>query len=447
METGSDQVVIAVVDTGVDVGHEDLAAKIWHNSGEIPSNGIDDDLNGFIDDWEGWNFVNDSPSFQDQFGHGTHVAGIAAGSANNSLGISGVCWSCKIMVLKGLNNNGLGTSRDLSDAIIYAADNHANIVNNSWGGPYAQLIDDAVEYAADSGLLVVSASGNNSNQNSIYPAKLEDSMSVGASNHNDSKLSMSNFGSSLDIFAPGKDILSTLPTTVTDVCIENGGDGYAKCTGTSMATPVVSGAAGIIMSNDPSLTNHQVRFMLDLGADQVGLNGGGRLNVYSALNYPSNFTGYTVTGHVYDDQLNPIANTEVMLGGDGRKHIFTDANGYYEFNHLQQRYYLFRVPNPPSGLTFTDVEYDPVNSDLIVDLYPDGINPPSSTPTSTPTSTPGIPGDANGDGVVNVQDFIILSNSFGLSEGESGYDDRADFVDDNTINVQDFIILSNNFGN
>src|SRR6185369_7783276 len=154
-------VVVAVVDTGIDFTHPDLAGNIFTNPKEIPGNGIDDDHNGYVDDYQGWNFVASNNSPIDDHGHGTHVAGTIAASGNNGIGVIGVAWQAKVMPLKGLSSTGSGWDSDLAHAIIYAADNGADVISNSWGGfGQSQTEADAVAYAYSLGAVVVAAAGN-----------------------------------------------------------------------------------------------------------------------------------------------------------------------------------------------------------------------------------------------------------------------------------------------
>jgi len=166
--TGSDSVVIAVVDTGLDYNHPDIAGRVWTNSGEIPGNGIDDDGNGFIDDVRGWDFAYGDNDPMDGYGHGTHVSGTIAAATNNGLGVAGITWAGKILPVKGLDDSGSGYDSTLALAMRYAADNGADVMNNSWGGSgVSQTIQDAVDYAYALGCIVVAAAGN-SNSDAKY---------------------------------------------------------------------------------------------------------------------------------------------------------------------------------------------------------------------------------------------------------------------------------------
>ena len=232
--TGGQDVVVAVLDTGIDYNHPDLAAYIWVNTGEIPGNGIDDDHNGYIDDSVGWNFVNNNNNPMDDNGHGTHVSGMIGGAGNNGIGVVGVNWRVKLMPLKWLDASGSGTSANAIKAINYAAGKKVRITSNSWGGvSKSKAMQDAIK---NSGALFVAAAGNNGSSTVMYPAAysvdLNNVLAVAATDQDDRLASFSNFGSWVHLAAPGVDTFSTYV---------NGG--YATLSGTSMATPHTSGAA------------------------------------------------------------------------------------------------------------------------------------------------------------------------------------------------------------
>ncbi|HWQ62980.1 MAG TPA: S8 family serine peptidase [Methanospirillum sp.] len=279
--TGSSSVIIAVVDTGVDYTHSDLAANIWTNSGEIPNNGIDDDGNGYIDDVRGWNFVSNNNNPMDDHGHGTHCAGTIAAVGNNNIGITGVCWNAKIMPLKFLDSSGNGRVSDAISAILYANKMGAQVISNSWGGTqYTQALKDAID--ASSAVVVCAAgnSGQNSDTNPQYPAAMSSSniISVAATDSKDNLASFSNYGpSSVDLAAPGVTIYSTYKNNQ-----------YQYLSGTSMATPFVSGVAGLLKAANPSMSKNQIRDRILSTVDKLSsLSGkvatGGRLNAASAV--------------------------------------------------------------------------------------------------------------------------------------------------------------------
>jgi subtilisin family serine protease len=218
--TGNSNVVVAVLDSGVDYNHPDLAANIWKNQAEITGTpGVDDDSNGKIDDARGWDFVDDDNDPMDSDDHGTHVAGTIAAEGNNSAGITGVVWTAQIMPLRFLDALGSGTVADAIEAIDYAIDNGAKIINASYGSyTFSPLERDAIATARDAGILFVAAAGNdnwnNDSATKHYPSSydLANIIAVAATDQSDARASFSNYGvTSVDVAAPGKFILSARP--------------------------------------------------------------------------------------------------------------------------------------------------------------------------------------------------------------------------------------------
>ena len=258
ISTGSSDIVVAIIDTGVDYTHPDLAQNIWSNPGEIPGNGVDDDANGYIDDIHGINAITRSSDPMDDNSHGTHVAGTIGAVGNNALGVAGVNWQVKIMGLKFLNRDGAGSLSDAIDAIDYmVAMKHRGVnirvANNSWGGGgYSSLLEGAIVRARDAGIIFAAAAGNESNDNDAspsYPASYEvdNIVAVAAIDNARNLASFSNYGAlSVGIAAPGVGILSTTP-----------GNRYASYSGTSMATPHVSGALALLFASEPALSYTQ----------------------------------------------------------------------------------------------------------------------------------------------------------------------------------------------
>ncbi len=289
--TGSGNVVVAVIDTGVDYTHEDLRANMWINSGEIPGNGIDDDGNGYVDDVYGYDFVNNDGDPFDDFGHGTHVAGIIAAAGNDGVGIAGVNWSAKIMALKFLDAYGYGSISDAVYAIHYATIMGAKVMNNSWGGGgYSQALYDAIAEANTAGALFVAAAGNgytNTDLYTFYPAGYDvpNVVVVTSTDHNDNKPAWSNYGATtVDLAAPGVDILSTVPRGPCPLCDSTG---YSHLSGTSMATPHVAGVAALLLSQNnlsPAELKQRLMDSVDLHPSLTGLTvSGGRLNAEHAV--------------------------------------------------------------------------------------------------------------------------------------------------------------------
>ncbi len=287
-QTGSRDVIVAIIDTGVDYTHPDLAANMWRNPGESgegrESNGVDDDGNGFVDDVFGWDFAGNDSDPKDDNGHGTHVAGTIAASGDNEIGVVGVNWQASVMALKFLSGNGSGSADDAIEAILYAASNGARVLNNSWGGGgFSRALQEAIEFARDQNALFVAAAGNDGRDNDAlptYPASYDvaNVIAVAASDRNDRLASFSNFGAtSVDLAAPGADILSTMPN-----------DSYRSLNGTSMATPHVSGVAALVWAQNADLGYRQVAVRVVGAADPVpAFEGttwsGGRLNAAAAL--------------------------------------------------------------------------------------------------------------------------------------------------------------------
>jgi serine protease len=296
LDTGSSSVVVAVIDTGVDFSHPDLAAQQWVNQGENcgsadpaavcnqRTNGVDDDADGYVDDWHGWDYVSNDNNPFDDHDHGTHVSGTIGAVGNNGIGVAGVNWNVKIMALKFLNSSGSGDTAGAISATLYAADHGARVASNSWGGgPFDQGLLNAIEYGASKGMLFVAAAGNdgaNNDTTATYPASYDSPavVAVAATDSNDTLASFSNYGAStVDLAAPGVGILSTTP-----------GNTYSTFSGTSMATPHVSGAAALVEAHFAGATLYGTKALLMSSVDQKSsLAGrvvtGGRLNVLNAL--------------------------------------------------------------------------------------------------------------------------------------------------------------------
>jgi PKD repeat protein len=291
--TGSTDVVVAVVDTGIDYTHPDLVANMWTNPGEVPGNGIDDDGNGYVDDVHGYDFRNRDGNPFDDSGHGTHVAGTIAAAGDNGIGVVGVSWRARLMAVKFLGATGGGTTADAIRAITYAVDMGAVVINNSWGGgPYSQALLDAIRTTDAAGVLFVASAGNANSDNEIlptYPASyaVENLIAVAATDHADARASFSSWGaSSVHLAAPGVAILSTVPAVGTVGIADP--SRYHLLDGTSMAAPHVSGAAALLLSHLPGLGGREIKRRLMAGTDPIasmaGLTvTGGRLNIANLL--------------------------------------------------------------------------------------------------------------------------------------------------------------------
>lgn len=297
IEKGSSTVAIAIVDNGIDMTHVDLASNVWNNPGEIGldaqghdkrSNGIDDDNDGYIDDYQGWDFAGASTgSAQDNDpnggNHGVHVAGIAAAVTNNAVGVAGVANGCRIMVVKVAYDQDPGTLPFGFQGITYAADRGAKIINCSWGGGSASTTEqEVIAYATRKGSLVVCAAGNNSSDAMFYPASYPHVLSVTGSGSNDQPDPFyANFGPRVDVVAPGSNIMSTYM-----------GGTYQAESGTSMASPCASGVAALVASHFPTLSPDQIAARVRVTSDPIDnllyytyqkKFGYGRVNAYRAV--------------------------------------------------------------------------------------------------------------------------------------------------------------------
>lgn len=278
--------IVAVIDTGMDGQHE-LFKKtnaLWVNPKEIPGNGVDDDQNGYIDDINGWNFINNSAAFNDDEGHGTHVAGIVVGASLDVFSASLDQAKIRIMPLKFLDAQGAGATSNAVKAIYYAVNNGAKVINNSWGGPgYSASLLEALSYAYNNHVLIVSAAGNSTKNNDsteMYPANynVPSNISIAATSDTDRLASFSNYGvQSVHVSSPGVYIYSTLP-----------GNMFGSMSGTSMAAPFVSGIAALALREAPALTGYQLKSLIISTAVPVNslagkVQSGGRVDAYSLI--------------------------------------------------------------------------------------------------------------------------------------------------------------------
>jgi len=279
--TGTQTVVIAVVDSGIDLTHPDLQANLWTNPGEIAGNSIDDDNNGYVDDVRGWNFVNGTNNVYDGNGHGTQVAGVAAAVTNNTLNIAGVCWNCKIMPVRVMADSGVSNYSDIALGVEYAADKGAKVINLSLGGySYSNALRDAIDYAVnEKNAVVVGGAGNDNISTPFYPAAYENVLAVAGTTNMDTKATFSDYGTWVDISAPAVEIATTYL----------GGD-WGSANGTSLATPFVAGVAALIRSQRPDWSAALVRNQVLQTADNIdalnptyaGQLGVGRVNAARA---------------------------------------------------------------------------------------------------------------------------------------------------------------------
>jgi thermitase len=305
--TGSGSINIAILDTGVDQDHPDLAAKLISNKNFTTSTTVDD-----------------------IHGHGTHVAGIAAAMTNNGIGVAGLGYSSTIMNVKVLGDNGSGYYSWIAGGIAWAADNGAEIINMSLGGSSSSsALEDAINYAWGKGVVVVAAAGNNGNSMPFYPAYYTNCIAVAGTDSLDRLAGWSNYGDWVDVAAPGVNIVSTYLSAT------NGG--YNVMSGTSMASPHVAGLAALVLSvasdtNGNGRLNDEVRACIEANCDDIGISGigSGRINAFEAVvgeaTMPKPATG-SIAGKVTDDaDSSPIAGATVS---DGIRTALTDTNGQY----------------------------------------------------------------------------------------------------------------------
>jgi len=285
---GNSNVVLAMVDDAVLLSHQDLTSKIWINPGEIPLNGIDDDGNGYVDDVNGWdaadNDNNPNPfnPTNSSFTHGTHCAGISAAATNSGVGISSIGFNTTIMPVKIATS----ASQSLTGAFLgvqYAIANNADVISMSWGGgAFSQTYQALFDQAYIQGIVCIAAAGNSNTTIPMYPASYNHVISVGATDINDSRATFSNYGATIDVMAPGVGIYSSLAGS---------NSSYGNLSGTSMACPLVSGLAALMLSYDPSLSPDDLETCLKSSCDNIdtqnpsyiGMIGAGRVNAFNAL--------------------------------------------------------------------------------------------------------------------------------------------------------------------
>ena len=293
IETGSENVIVAIMDSGTKLDHPDLDGRIWVNKNET-KNGRDDDGNGFTDDVYGWNFAYENSNVKDDGGHGTNISGTIGASTNNLIGFAGIDQHCKLMICKNLDDENLGEYSWWSASLYYAANNGAKIINMSEGGyDYSKTLNTAIDYAYDAGCLIVASMMNKNNDDKYYPASFKNVLAVGATDTDDRRCRQftwgggSNWGKHISVVAPGNRIYGL------DYKDSYNYDVYWS--GTSQATAYVSGLAALLLSQDPARTNKDLKEVITSTAvDQVGdpredspgwdeYYGYGRIDIYAAL--------------------------------------------------------------------------------------------------------------------------------------------------------------------
>ena len=309
--TGSEDIIIAIIDTGVDWDHPDLAANIWNNEDEIAGNGIDDDNNGYIDDIRGWDFggtdgTPDNNPEEDDPTHGTEVAGFASAVTNNGIGIAGIGYRCKLMAVKVSQAN-LGRTNIVygPEGIAYAAEKGAKVINCSWGGaPYSNYLQSVINYATSLGALVISSADNDNSNEPTYPSSYYNVLSVGGIDSNNVKYNASNYGATVDLVAPATGGMYTTQQNDTYITGKSG---------TSYSSPIVAGIAGLVFSEFDNYTPQQIAEQIRVNTDDIydvsdnsGYKyqlGSGKANAYKAV---SNHNSISIRAEdfVYTDLSN-----------------------------------------------------------------------------------------------------------------------------------------------
>lgn len=382
LTTGSTNVIVAVIDTGIRYTHQDLASQMWVNPGEIPGNQIDDDGNGVVDDVYGINAVADNGDPMDDGDHGSHVSGTIGAAANNGHPHVGVTWNVQLMACKFLNNQGFGATSDAIECIDYAVNMGAKILNNSWGGgPFSFALFAAIDRARRADVLFVAAAGNSGEDGDLiphYPANynLDNIISVAALDRSDNLATFSNFGrTTVDLGAPGVSIFS---------CTSGSDADYQEFDGTSMAAPHVSGVAALVMSHFPGAPMSEVRDRILFSVVPVNaLNNrtvtGGRANAYNAL---------TITGGPnLSLAVNPPSGSAILAGANTP--IFVRVTSLFGVRDAT-------VTGTVSGLTNLNLTFanDGTAPDAIAtdDTYTANLSAPGTTGTLMLTIVASAPG-------------------------------------------------------
>jgi len=293
--TGSEDVIVGIMDSGVKLDHPDLAGRIWINPKEV-RNGIDDDNNGYIDDIYGWNFAYENSNVSDDGGHGTNIAGTIGANTNNVIGYAGVDHKCKLMICKNLDNDNLGEYSWWASSLYYAANNGARIINMSEGGyDYSKTLKTAVDYASNMGAIVIASMMNKNNGDNYYPASFKNVLAVGATDSDDGRCRQftwgggSNWGKHISVVAPGNRIYG--------LDYKDNFNYEVYWSGTSQATAYVSGLASLLLGQNRSRTSNDIwKIIISTAVDRIGdpredsegwdeYYGYGRIDMYAALSF------------------------------------------------------------------------------------------------------------------------------------------------------------------
>jgi subtilisin family serine protease len=332
--TGSAEVVVAVIDTGVDYAHRDIDGNMWINEAELNgTSGVDDDYNGYVDDIYGYDFFNRDGDPMDDRGHGTHCAGIIAAETDNEQDIAGVCWQTRIMAVKFLGSGGSGSTSDAVKSFYYAVANGADICSNSWGGgSYSETLEEALDYAASQGVILVASAGNDYSNYPKYPANYGPMIAVAATDSNDNKPAFSNYGSWVDLAAPGVDVLS-LRASLAGSSFGTPYDDYTVIlSGTSMACPHVAGACVLLVGANPTLTRDDVYDLLMTTGDPIASGiclSDSRLNIWNMMKeavLPQGRVQFTQDAYSCADEISVIlADGDLAGRGSHSVNIITSA--------------------------------------------------------------------------------------------------------------------------
>jgi len=341
---GDTNMVIGITDTGIDFNHPDLWSSVKYNYND-PIDGIDNDMDGFVDNFKGWDFgTNDNDPQYQTIGHGVHVSGIAAATADNMYGIAGVGFKCKILPIK--IDNAYGGLSGAYAGVIYAAEHGAKVINCSWGSTYfTQFGQDIIDYVSETcGALVVAACGNTGSEINYYPASYRYVLSVAATDVNDKKWTNSSYSTNVDLTAPGHNVFSTWP-----------GPGFVSSSGTSMAAPIVSAAAALVASYYPQLNMLQVAERLRTTADVIdtiaanspyqGKLGKGRVNLFRALTDPFNKPSVRMVKYQLTD-----GNDNVYIMGDTIRLTLKITN----YLAPTSSHFYTKISTSSSGIVFLD---------------------------------------------------------------------------------------------
>lgn len=400
---GTPEVVVAVLDTGIDLNHPDLAQNM---------------VNGI-------NIINPGLLPQDDHGHGTHVAGIVAAVTNNGVGVAGVAGNCSLMPVKVLDSDGGGTDFGVAQGIQWAADNGARVINLSLGGPeYSKALEDAVKYARAKGSLIVAAAGNEGSNKILYPAAFADAIAVGATDIDDELAYFSNYGNALDIVAPGVSIFST----VWD-------DSYDYMSGTSMSAPHVAGVAALVLSYNPDYTLEQVESAIINNTDDLGAPGWdpyyghGRLNAWAALNDNPIMGSGIISGFVYLEGKSDLSGADVSVSGVGR--IFKTTTGFdgsFAVNGLPAGTYELKagmggyLNHAVDGIEVVDEETVELGNSIIL-----------------------LAGDFSLDNIVDIDDLLMLRDAYGATDESVYWNPVMDVNMNGSIDLIDMVYLTRNY--